>query len=110
MIKVYHITRKGKSLIRDHGNPQIQGKTRGEVRKVLGMYHTENSVEDTFIFDSNPNSPDHSFRQHINLLEKAKCLERDTSKEQDIKDYLKTLPKEETPSLEEFMSILYPDV
>jgi len=106
MIKVYRITSKGKSFIKGRGLPELQGIERKELRACLTMFYKEYSVKDTFCFDTSPETSDHSYTQHIKLLEKAGCIIRNREGEEEIKEFLKSLPPETEPSWAEILESL----
>lgn len=91
MIKVYEITPKGKTFLR---NKNLTGFARNELQPYLRECQEE-GVEGRFCFDTSRESIDHSYGGHIKELEKMKCIERDTSSEEQIKDFLKSLPRED---------------
>ena len=74
MIRVYEITSKGRTLLK---NKTLTGFTKNELKPCLQMYKDE-AVEGKFLFDASPKSLDLPYKAHIKLLEKMGCIIKDT--------------------------------
>jgi len=101
MIKVYEITFLGKHFLRQ----TFKGPELNEYQGALRSYKEE-APRGFFLYDTDPISTDHTYKQHITYLEKNRLIKRDHDKEQEVRDYIKSLPKGDRSSVEVTLEIL----
>lgn len=105
MIKVYTITRPGRGFLRQ----KVSGHFDKELQGALKDYKEE-SGQNMFFFDTQEFSPDHSYRQHMKHLEKLGFIKRDSDKEQEVREFIKSQPKDELITMTEIITKLLPAI